>query len=169
MARSGGITSLVPIRTAQPADHSLDAPSKSEEENSYEPIRRSRPRFCPENAPEVKNEVVYVSSHESADESVHTYIDVDNNRRRDETPRIEPFVNPAEQTLHTNFEKVFADESTLLVLLDRRHVEKGESCGVVYVPQCVLPGRCRVDSLMWCQEMMVYLAPPASQEENNAL
>nr|GEX91806.1 hypothetical protein [Tanacetum cinerariifolium] len=123
--------------------------------------------FGSQNAPKVKNKVVHVSSHESADEYVHNYIDVDNNRQRDETPRIEPFVNPADQTLQTNFEEVFADESTLLVLFDRRHVEKGKSFGAVYVPQWAVLGICRVDSSMWCQEMMVHLAPSVKIDDPN--
>nr|GEZ91281.1 hypothetical protein [Tanacetum cinerariifolium] len=48
---------------------------------------------------------------------------------------------------------------------------EGESSreGALYVPGWSIHRRCRVDNPMWCRELMVHLAPLASQEELNAL
>ncbi|GKG24163.1 hypothetical protein Tco_0392199 [Tanacetum coccineum] len=85
-ASFGGTTSPLPIRTAPSADHSLGAPSKSEEENADEPLRRSLPRSGPQYAPEADNNIVQVSSHESADDFVHNYIHVDAGKGRGKLP-----------------------------------------------------------------------------------
>ncbi|GKF13017.1 hypothetical protein Tco_0050943, partial [Tanacetum coccineum] len=52
-----------------------------------------------------------------------------------------------------------------------QNIEEGESSrsAFVYVPQWVILLRCRVDTSEWCRELMVHLAPPAAQEESNAL
>ncbi|GJT47174.1 hypothetical protein Tco_0955889 [Tanacetum coccineum] len=76
-ASSSATTSQVPIWVASPADHSLVVHSESEEEKADEPLRRLFPRSSPQNAPENENNDVHVSSHESVDEFVHNYIDVD--------------------------------------------------------------------------------------------
>ncbi|GJZ20087.1 reverse transcriptase domain-containing protein [Tanacetum coccineum] len=49
--------------------------------------------------------------------------------------------------------------------------EEGESSRgrAFYVPEWFIHRRCRVDTPMWCRELMVHLAPPAAQEEANAL
>ncbi|GKD50330.1 hypothetical protein Tco_1279306 [Tanacetum coccineum] len=51
------------------------------------------------------------------------------------------------------------------------NAEEGESSRwrAFYVPEWFIHLRCRVDTLMWCRELMVHLAPPAAQEEANAL
>ncbi|GJZ40446.1 hypothetical protein Tco_0587009 [Tanacetum coccineum] len=56
-------------------------------------------------------------------------------------------------------------------ILTGRNIEEGESSrgASMYVPQWVIPLRCRVDTPEWCRELMVHLAPPAAQEESNAL
>nr|GFA41415.1 hypothetical protein [Tanacetum cinerariifolium] len=150
-------------KTASPVgqDHS----EGSKEDQANESLLRSHPRDSLQNAPEADNEIVQVSSYESADESIYNYINVDGDKHREGTPRLKPFVNHAYQTLHINLEQVFADESNAAGC----HVEEGESSGDVYVPQWVLPSRCRVDSLMWCREMMVHLPPLAAHEQNNVL
>nr|GEW15127.1 hypothetical protein [Tanacetum cinerariifolium] len=38
-----------------------------------------------------------------------------------------------------------------------------------YVPEWFIHRRCRVDNHIWCWELMIHLAPPAAQEESNAL
>ncbi|GJS75568.1 hypothetical protein Tco_0725449 [Tanacetum coccineum] len=55
--------------------------------------------------------------------------------------------------------------------IQRGNVEGGESSrrGPLYVPDWSIHQRCRLDTPMWCRELMVHLAPPATQEESNAL
>ncbi|GKD65610.1 hypothetical protein Tco_1307718, partial [Tanacetum coccineum] len=52
-----------------------------------------------------------------------------------------------------------------------QNVKEGESSRfiAIYVLDWNIPHRCRVDTPMWYRELMVYLAPPAAQEESNAL
>nr|GEW33197.1 hypothetical protein [Tanacetum cinerariifolium] len=78
-ASSGGTTSPTPIWIAPPAGQ--NHPLGSEEDQVNEPLLRSRPRSDPQNSPEADNEIVQVSSHESVDEFVHNYIDVDANKQ----------------------------------------------------------------------------------------
>ncbi|GJR56643.1 hypothetical protein Tco_1407164 [Tanacetum coccineum] len=51
------------------------------------------------------------------------------------------------------------------------HADEGESYRLrgIYVPEWSILRRCRIDSPMWCWELMVHLAPLATQEESNAL
>nr|GEY03068.1 hypothetical protein [Tanacetum cinerariifolium] len=51
------------------------------------------------------------------------------------------------------------------------NVDEGKSSrGVaLYVPDWSIHRRCCLDTPMWCHELMVHLAPPATQEESNAL
>ncbi|GJZ53095.1 hypothetical protein Tco_0607980 [Tanacetum coccineum] len=57
------------------------------------------------------------------------------------------------------------------LLSGHREILRGEpfGAGAIYVPEWAILQRCRVDSPMWCWEMMVHLAPPVAQEETNAL
>nr|GEV94386.1 hypothetical protein [Tanacetum cinerariifolium] len=63
----------------------------------------------------------------------------------------------------------------LLILLSHREIsayaDEGESSRdqAYYVPEWFIHRRCRVDNPMWCRELMIHLAPPAAQEESNAL
>nr|GFB08016.1 hypothetical protein [Tanacetum cinerariifolium] len=51
------------------------------------------------------------------------------------------------------------------------NTEAGESShrSVFYAPEWSIHRRCRVDTPMWCRELMVHLAPPVAQKESNAL
>ncbi|GKA46234.1 hypothetical protein Tco_0739117, partial [Tanacetum coccineum] len=51
------------------------------------------------------------------------------------------------------------------------NIEEGESSPhpAYYVPKWFIYRRCRVDTPMWCRELMVHMAPPAAQEDSNAL
>ncbi|GKB61790.1 hypothetical protein Tco_0917976 [Tanacetum coccineum] len=53
----------------------------------------------------------------------------------------------------------------------RAHIKEGESSrgGALYVIDWSIHKRCRLDTSMWCRELMVHLAPPGAQEESNAL
>nr|GEW06862.1 hypothetical protein [Tanacetum cinerariifolium] len=61
--------------------------------------------------------------------------------------------------------------SPLPITLHGARVKDGESSysRALYVSEWIIHQRCRVESPMWCQELMVHLAPPAAQEESNAL
>nr|GEU83111.1 hypothetical protein [Tanacetum cinerariifolium] len=50
--------------------------------------------------------------------------------------------------------------------IDERESSKNQA---YYAPEWSTRQRCRVDTLMWCRELMVHLAPPAAQEELSAL
>ncbi|GJR84540.1 hypothetical protein Tco_0155325 [Tanacetum coccineum] len=105
-------------------------------------------------------------------------------------PCIEAFVNMSRIPIHPAKEWVFfskknADESSHpeqhfstdapasrpRQILTSRNIEEGESSrgAYVYIPQWAIPLRCRVDTPEWCRVLMVHLAPPAAQEESNAL
>nr|GEU66660.1 hypothetical protein [Tanacetum cinerariifolium] len=55
--------------------------------------------------------------------------------------------------------------------LSGAHADEGESSRnqAYYVPNWSIRQRCRVDTPMWCHELMVHLPPPTAQEESNAL
>nr|GEX11049.1 hypothetical protein [Tanacetum cinerariifolium] len=91
---------------------------------------------------------------------------------------MEPFVNLSGQPIHPLTKAVFVFEANIggssrspNTLSAGRHVEDGESSwrASIYIPSWNIPLRCRVDTLEWCRELMVHLAPPATQEESNAL
>nr|GEX90335.1 hypothetical protein [Tanacetum cinerariifolium] len=56
-------------------------------------------------------------------------------------------------------------------ILTGQNIKEGESSrgASVYVPQWTIPLPCRVDTPERCRELMVHLAPSATQEESNAL
>ncbi|GJY08051.1 hypothetical protein Tco_0375105 [Tanacetum coccineum] len=51
------------------------------------------------------------------------------------------------------------------------NIDEGESSWgrAFYVPDWSIHRRCSLDTLEWCRELMVHLAPPVAQEESNAL
>ncbi|GJX38318.1 hypothetical protein Tco_0251621 [Tanacetum coccineum] len=53
----------------------------------------------------------------------------------------------------------------------RGDVDEGESSRhqAYYFPEWFIHQRCRLDTPMWCRELMVHLAPPSIHEESNAL
>ncbi|GJZ90950.1 hypothetical protein Tco_0662877 [Tanacetum coccineum] len=112
-----------------------------------------------------KNHSVHISPHDSANKFVHNYIDI--NDVHEETNRLwlGSFVHQSERDLNADKTEVFVSSQAGL------HADEGESSRSrdVYIPKWTIPRRCRVDSPMWCRELMVHLAPPAAQEESNAL
>ncbi|GJS99311.1 hypothetical protein Tco_0820481 [Tanacetum coccineum] len=134
------------------------------------------------------------SPHGSVSESVHNFTNVEDIGAQEIPPRMEPFVNMSEPHVHPKKVPVFLSEtnadgsshplnceaenlstgapaSRLRQILTGWDIKEGDSsCGSsVYVPQWVIPLRCRVDTPEWCRELMVHLAPPTAQEESNAL
>nr|GFA63973.1 hypothetical protein [Tanacetum cinerariifolium] len=162
---SGGTTSPTPLRTSPPAGNTLTIHSESEEEDAGDVPYHSGHRSGPRDASRNEDDVVHISPHESADKSVHNYIDVDVGQKKEKTPHIDLFVNLADNSLNSHHEQVFADESnvtgTFRPLSNPRthhassggvplsqprgilrgcHTEEGESSGsgAIYVPQCLI-------------------------------
>ncbi|GJX53011.1 hypothetical protein Tco_0281380 [Tanacetum coccineum] len=146
------------------------------------------------NAPDDENRSVSHSPRGSVSESVHNFVNVEEIKDKESLPRIESFVNLSEKPVHPEKEQAFLSESNaygsshplnyedsnLLVgapasqprdILTGQNVEEGESSrsATIHVPDWSIPHSCRVDTPMWCQELMVHLAPPAAQDESNAL
>ncbi|GJX16135.1 hypothetical protein Tco_0216967 [Tanacetum coccineum] len=129
-----------------------------------------------------------LSPRESANESVNNFIHIVDNKDKDEKSpsRIESFVNQSGRPLNIATTGVLLsktnadvssqkmDHSNLLkgsYVFACQNIEEGESSRsiAVYVPNRNIPHRFRVDTPMWCREVMVHLAPSATQEESNAL
>ncbi|GJU61263.1 hypothetical protein Tco_1243098 [Tanacetum coccineum] len=113
-----------------------------------------------QNASEDEHYVSLHSPRESADESVHNFINIDDDKRKDSPLHLEPFVNLSEKPITANKEQ-------LILLSLYLHVLSWSA--VIYVPDWGIPHRCRVVTPVWCRELMVHLAPPTVQEESNAL
>nr|GEX22087.1 hypothetical protein [Tanacetum cinerariifolium] len=134
-------------------------------------LRKSR-RMMKRRRPENEHNSAHLSLRESANESVHNYFDIDGQKDKESPHRIEPFVNKFNKPLYADKEEVFLSRSNAAERGSQGlNIEEGESfCpGEIYVPKWGIPWRCRIDSHMWCRELMVHLAPPAVQEESNAL
>ncbi|GKB56073.1 hypothetical protein Tco_0912259 [Tanacetum coccineum] len=149
---SGHVSSSTLLRTVAPTGRVVTVQSGSDEENEET-----------HNAPKGDHNSDRHSPCESTNESVHNYVNVDGGNDKESPPWLEPFINQLGKPLNADKEEVFF----LLSL----HAEDGESSrsGEIYVPEWGIPWRYRVDSPMWCRKLMVHLAPPAAQEESNAL
>ncbi|GJY09121.1 golgin candidate 1 isoform X2 [Tanacetum coccineum] len=126
------------------------------------------------------------SLHDSADRSVHNYFDAHHDEETNtlrlgssgdqsgkaltnvNTEVIQP--SPKHQNAHRS-PTVEKTATPLRTAPQGANTEAGESSreNVFYVPEWSIHQRCRVDNPMWCRELMVHLAPPAAQEESNAL
>ncbi|GJW27002.1 hypothetical protein Tco_0040813 [Tanacetum coccineum] len=108
-ASSSGTTSPTPIRTPSLDDNTLVIHSQSKEEDVGKNLCCFGPRSNTHNMLDNEDNVSHVSSYESANESIHNYIDVYAGYERDDTPWIEPFVNLSGQPLNDDNEQVFVD------------------------------------------------------------
>ncbi|GKC69559.1 hypothetical protein Tco_1115442 [Tanacetum coccineum] len=108
-ASSSGTTSPTPIRTPSLDDNTLVIHSQSKEEDVGKNLCCFGPRSNTHNMLDNEDNVSHVSSYESANESIHNYIDVYTDYERDDTPWIEPFVNLSDQPLNDDNEQVFVD------------------------------------------------------------
>ncbi|GJV76281.1 hypothetical protein Tco_1507865 [Tanacetum coccineum] len=129
-----------------------DGSAASKATSSPEPLRIINPTnpsaAVAETAESREDHSPCVSPRGSADHSVHNY-DAHHGDGEGGTLRLGAFRDPSE----------------------RGNVEEGESSrrGHVYVPDWAIHQRCRLDTPMWCRELMVHLAPPAAQMKSNAL
>ncbi|GJX44240.1 hypothetical protein Tco_0260916 [Tanacetum coccineum] len=170
-----------------------DGSATSEHVYSPEPIRmvdptrldmRNPPSTGAETAESCEDRSLHIPPHDSANDSVHNYTKVDDDNDETNNLRLGSFADQTRKDLNAYKTEVFlsspSSHSPLALLLKKFllpqklfgiHVEEGESSysQALYVPDWTIPWRCRVDSLMWCRELMVHLAPAAAQEESNAL
>ncbi|GKA68891.1 hypothetical protein Tco_0768808 [Tanacetum coccineum] len=158
--------------------------------SSPEPIRTINPTgpsdVVAEIAESQEDHSPRMSPRGSADHSVHNYSDVHHNNEEADTLRLgtsrdqseramtnvdTEVVQPSPSPRATYHSPVATQPASLLRPIQRGNVEAGESSrrGPLYVPDWSIHQRCRLDTPMWCQELMVHLAPPAAQEESNAL
>ncbi|GKF45889.1 hypothetical protein Tco_0135691, partial [Tanacetum coccineum] len=133
------------------------------------------------------NHSLHIPPHDSANNSVHNYTEAHDDNEETNSLRLGSFVDQSGRDLNADKTEVFLSSSAghsahhspaaekipspPKAILQGTHVEEGESSRsqAIYVPDWVIPRRCRVDSPMWCRELMVHLAPLAAQEESNAL
>ncbi|GKC51089.1 hypothetical protein Tco_1073834, partial [Tanacetum coccineum] len=156
------ISSPKPIRTINPNRPSIAAAETAESREDRSP--RESPRG-------------------SADHSVHNYSDDHHGDGGAGTLRLgtsgdlsgrvvthvdTEVVQPSPSPRHTSEP---TQPTSPLRTIQQGNAEAGESSrrGSLYVPDWSIPQRCRLDTPMWCRELMVHLAPPAAQEESNAL
>ncbi|GKD37032.1 hypothetical protein Tco_1257239 [Tanacetum coccineum] len=129
---------------------------------------------------------VHVPPHDSANRSIHNYTDARDDEETNSL-RLGSLVDQSGRNLTLVQTELFQSSSgnhsvhpsptverTTSPTRSRpqgTHVEEGESsrCRAYYVPEWLIHRRCRVDTPAWCRELMVHLAPLATQEESNAL
>nr|GEW51068.1 hypothetical protein [Tanacetum cinerariifolium] len=115
-----------------------------------------------------EDQSLYIPPYDSANRYVHD----DRGVRDDEETnslRLGSFVDQSRRNLNLVQTEVF--QSFLGDhFVHRAHVDERESSRnqAYYVPEWSICQRCRMDTSMWCHELIVYL-PPATQEESNAL
>nr|GEX68934.1 hypothetical protein [Tanacetum cinerariifolium] len=128
------------------------AAAKKRERKRQEPLQTINPtdpsRIIDETAKSQEDRSPHVSPHGSANHFVHNYSDTHVNKETD-TLQLGTF---GDQSGRVNFE-----------------VGESSSIGSLYVPDWSIHQRCRLDTLMWCRELMVHLVPQTTQEESNAL
>ncbi|GJW99390.1 hypothetical protein Tco_0183304 [Tanacetum coccineum] len=103
---------------------------------------------------------LHISPYDSVNHSVHTDTNVHCGEGTDSL-RIESLVDHP-----TDVRLTFATRSP-----QRGDVNEGESSrhAAYYMPEWFINRRCRLNTPMWCRELMVHLAPLAAQEDSNAL
>nr|GEV47150.1 hypothetical protein [Tanacetum cinerariifolium] len=129
------------------------------EEEVHELFQKPPSKIVPETQ-ENNLELVHMSSNESANESIHDFIEEEHER----PPAMDPFVNLVEISLEVKRDNLFVNDSKAD---DANHPR-------VSLPELFmfLNGRlskCRVDTLEKCHEMMIHLATSVVQEDHNAL
>ncbi|GJS03655.1 hypothetical protein Tco_0320163 [Tanacetum coccineum] len=167
-----------------------DGSAASEATSSPEPIQTINPTgptgAVVETAESREDRSPCVSPSGSADYSVHNYSGIHHDNGEGEILRLgtsrdqsgramthvdTEVVQPSPSPRTTYHSPVATQPASPLCPLQRGNAEVGESSrgGSLYVPDFSIHQRYRLDTPMWCQELMVHLAPPAAQEESNAL
>nr|GEV33007.1 transposase (putative), gypsy type [Tanacetum cinerariifolium] len=130
---------------------------------------------------------LHIPPHDSANRSIHNYVDGHGGSEETNSLRIGSFIDQSGRALNITDTEVFQSSSgnhfahpspsdqrgTSIVRspLQGTHPKEGESSreGALYVPDWSIHRRCCLDTPMWCQELMVHLAPLETQKESNAL
>ncbi|GJV24540.1 hypothetical protein Tco_1377235 [Tanacetum coccineum] len=115
---------IVPLNSVASV-HSGSAGQNTEEQDAQEDEHHSAPH----------------SPRKSTDECVHNFINVDDGKKKESPPRLEPFVNQSGRPITVEKEE----------MLTGRNVEEGESShsAAIYVLEWTIPRRCRVDTTKW--------------------
>ncbi|GJZ39609.1 hypothetical protein Tco_0586172 [Tanacetum coccineum] len=166
-----------------------DGSAASEATSSPEPLRIINPTnssvVVAETTESREDHSPRVSPRSSADHSVHNY-DAHHGDGEGGTLWLGASGDPSGRGMaHVDTEAVRSSPSPRIALhspeitqplsslrsVQRGNIEEDESSrrGHVYVPDWAIHQRCRLDTPMWCRELMVYLAPLAAQVESNAL
>ncbi|GJZ21064.1 hypothetical protein Tco_0558103 [Tanacetum coccineum] len=175
---------IVAIRKRKDGSAASEATSSPEPIRTFNPIQPSRAVAATAESREDRSP--RESLHDSADRSVHNYSDAHHDEETntlrlgssgDQSGKALTNVNTEviqPSPTHQNAHRTPTVEKTATLLRPApqgANTEAGESSreNVFYVPEWSIHRRCRVDNPMWCRELMVHLAPPAAQEESNAL
>ncbi|GKC03695.1 hypothetical protein Tco_0995305 [Tanacetum coccineum] len=167
-----------------------DGTAASEVTSSPEPLRTINPTdpsgAVAETAELREDRSPRISPHGSANHSVHNYSDAQHDNEKtdtlwlgtsgDQSGRVMTNVNTEvvqpSPTHQSAYHSLIATQSASppCSYIFACNVEEGESSRgeALYVLDWSIHQRCRLDTPMWCRELMVYLAPPATQEESNA-
>ncbi|GJT69830.1 hypothetical protein Tco_1029116 [Tanacetum coccineum] len=185
---NGGEGSSLVTKRRKTAAH-RDGSAASEATSSSEPIRTLNPNNLSTAIVETAESREDRSPRESprglADHSVHNY-DTHHGDGGTGNLRLGTSGDPPERAItHVDTEVVqpspsprnafHSSDTTQLAsplrTVQRGNTKAGESSrrGPVHVPDWAIRQRCRLDTPMWCRELMVHLDPPAAQEESNAL
>ncbi|GKA15209.1 hypothetical protein Tco_0694956 [Tanacetum coccineum] len=111
------------------------------------------------------------SPHQSAYDLVNNFINIVDDKDKESPPELSHSSTNPGGPLTLQLKESFFLKPMLMHHLRGRNVEEGESSWsvAIYVPDWNIPHRCRMDTPMWYRDLMVHLAPPAAQEESNAL
>ncbi|GJR22200.1 hypothetical protein Tco_0970727 [Tanacetum coccineum] len=163
-----------------------DSSAASDYVSSLEPILKVNPtrtrgenpsEAAAANAESREDRSLHSSPHGSANHSVHDDTDVYGDEGTNSL-RLS-FIDQSGRNLNTVQTEVFqsspGDHSvypsptdTRMASLTRSEWESSRN-PTCYVPEWFIHRRCRIDTPMWCRELMVHLAPPAAQEDSNSL
>ncbi|GJR74431.1 hypothetical protein Tco_0086796 [Tanacetum coccineum] len=147
-----------------------DGAGASEATSSPEPIRTINPNKPSTAVAETAESREDRSPHESpqglADHSVHNYSDAHQGDEGVGTLQLEA---SGRAITHIDTEVVQPTPSPQDTFHSNVEVGKPSKRSSLYVPDWSIPQRCHLDTPMWCRELMTHLAPPAAQEESNAL
>nr|GFD35638.1 hypothetical protein [Tanacetum cinerariifolium] len=110
---------------------------------------------------------LHASYHDSDNHSVHED-QTERNLTIVPTEVLQP--SPSDHSVHRSLTTERTTSPARLSAQGAHGDEGGSSRDqAYYVSKWFIHRRYRVDNLMWCQELMIHLAPPAAQDESNAL
>ncbi|GKC10549.1 hypothetical protein Tco_1007331, partial [Tanacetum coccineum] len=166
----GGEGSRPATKRRKTAAHRDDS-AASEATSSPEPIRTINPNnpsaAVAETAESREDRSPRESPRGSADHSVN--YDTYQGDGGTETLRLGTSKDLFEKAANADTEVVQSPPSPRDALYGNAEAGKSSRKRPVYAPNWTIHQRCCLDTPMWYRELMVHLAPPAAQEESNAL